>query len=170
MESNEARARLFWCGLIIGLLMLQVVTGLAAVTLASADSSFAVVPGYHEQALNWDETQAMAWKSAALGWQAMVQATAEADRLGWRRLTVDLRDRAGLPLTGANVTAVVFHHAHATEAHEVRFVEATDGIYQVETPMRQNGLWEVRLNVTRGGDRFVISHEIGVGMAERGSR
>ncbi len=155
-ESSEARARIFWCGLIVGLLMLQVVTGLAAVTLASADSSFAVVPGFHEQALNWDETQAKVRKSVGLGWQDDVYAAVEADVLGRRRLTVELRDRDGMPVTGANMTAVVFHHARANEAQKIRFVESKDAVYQAKIPMRQNGLWEVRLAVTRRGDHFVI--------------
>ena len=159
---GEAKARLIWCGLVVGLLTLQVAMGLTAVTLAGGDASFAVVPGYHKQALHWDETQAAARKSAALGWHDDVHVAEQADVLGRRTLTVELQDRAGHAVTGATVSAVVFHHARANEAQTVNFVESADGQYDVELSMRQSGLWEVRLDATRSGDRFLAIRQIDV--------
>jgi nitrogen fixation protein FixH len=149
--------------MVVALLGMQVVLGFAAVTLATGDASFAVVPGYHEQALHWDENRALLRNSAALGWIDRISADATADVLGRRTLSIALQDESGRPLTHASVAATVFHHARANEVQNVSFVEsAVPGRYSVELPMRQNGLWEVRLNATRGAKRFAMTRRIEV--------
>jgi nitrogen fixation protein FixH len=148
--------------LVVGLLTLQVAMGFAAVTLAGGDASFAVVPGYHEQALHWDEARAAARNSASLGWRDHIHAAEQADVFGRRQLTVELQDRAGVPLTAANVKAVVFHHARANEVQNVSFAEISNGRYEAELLMRQTGLWEIRLDASRGGDRLIATRQIDV--------
>lgn len=167
---GEAKARLIWCGLVIGLLTLQVAMGFAAVTLAGGDASFAVVPGYHERALQWDETQAAARKSAALGWHDNIRASAQADVLGRRLLTIELQDHVGVPVTNARVSAVVFHHARANEAQTVTVAEIDDGKYELELPMRNSGLWEIRIDAIRGGDHFIATRQIDVASSTKGAR
>ncbi len=167
---GEAKARLIWCGLVVGLLTLQVAMGFAAVTLAGGDSSFAVVPGYHERALHWDEAQAAARRSAALGWHDNVHAAAQADASGHRMLMITLQDRMAVPVMKARVSAVVFHHARANEAQTVQLVETDDGKYEVELPMRNSGLWEIRIDAIRGPDHFIATRQIGVTTSTRGWR
>ncbi len=56
LEQAERRARHFWVSLIVGLLGLQVAGGITAIFLSVGDPSMAIVPNYHQAALNWDVT------------------------------------------------------------------------------------------------------------------
>ncbi|HEX6986448.1 MAG TPA: FixH family protein, partial [Planctomycetaceae bacterium] len=163
----ERTAKLVWVGVVAGFLTLELVMCLVAATLAAGDPSFAVVPGYHEQALHWDETVAARRASDALGWTADVTAT-EADALGRRSLTVTLRDRRGQAVSGAAVEAELFHHARAGEVRTVPFAEAAAGTYETTTEMRRDGLWELRLSARRGDDRFVRARSIELGTDGKG--
>jgi nitrogen fixation protein FixH len=160
-HTGEAKSRLIWVGLIAGALGTHVILCVVTATIATSDPSFAVVPGYHQQALRWDEKLAADRAGAALGWSAEVVPGSTADVLGRRAVVVTLRDRDGRPVTGANVEANVFHHARAAEAHTVSFAETADaGTYAATTEMRRAGLWEVRLSVRRGDGRFVATQTI----------
>lgn len=166
---GEVRARFIWCGIVVALLVLQVVLGFAAVALAMADASFAVVPDYDERALRWDELQTVERKSADLDWSEKLSISETADALGRRSLAVELHDRFGRSVAGARVGAVVFHHARANQVRKVMLAESTvAGTYEMNLPMRQNGLWEVRLDVCRGRERFVATRQVEVGVAPEG--
>lgn len=169
-EAEELRAKFVWCGIVVGLLTLQVAMGLAAVTLSTGDASFAVAPRYHEQALGWDENQAVARKSADLAWTASINASVTADALGRRTLMIALHDRDHRSVSGARMEAVLFHHARANEVQNAVLQELEGGAYQATLPMRQAGLWEIRLNVTRGDERFVATHQVEVGTTMEGTR
>ena len=56
MQQLERRARRFWVSVIVGFLGLQVLIGVASVVLALNDPSVAVIPNYHQSALDWDVT------------------------------------------------------------------------------------------------------------------
>lgn len=161
--AGETSARFLWVGLIAGLLLAQIVMCVVAATLATGDPSFAIVPGYHDRALRWDETVAAERASAALRWEAEVIPAPIADVLGRRTVIVALRDHVGAPVSAAAVTARIFHHARAGEAREVSFQETADpGTYAVTTEMRRDGLWEFRMEANRGDERFVSTRTIDV--------
>ena len=73
---GETRAKLIWGGVVVGFLSLEIVMCLVAITLSSGDESFAVVPGYHEQALQWDETRAAHGKDGPFLFGAFTAADA----------------------------------------------------------------------------------------------
>lgn len=159
--AGETSARLLWVGLVAGLLLAQIVMCAVAATLATGDPSSAVVPGYHDRALRWDETVATERASDALGWGIDIAPSMTADVLGRRDVTVAIRDRSGAPVGGAAVEAAIFHHVRAGEVREVSFHETADpGTYAATTEMRRDGLWEFRTEANRGDERFVSTRII----------
>ncbi len=69
LERAERRARHFWVSLIVGLLGLQVAGGITAIFLSVGDPSMAIVPNYHQAALNWDVTHRAHQLTQQLGWK-----------------------------------------------------------------------------------------------------
>ncbi len=71
----------------------------------------------------------------ALGWQAAISRSGEA-------LTVVLHDRAGKPMTGAELSGDATHPLGATTDLALRFAEVQPGVYRATLPA---GRWQVRL-------------------------
>jgi nitrogen fixation protein FixH len=117
------------------------------------DPSVATEPDYYRKAVAWDEQRALARRSAALGWRAAI-ALEPAERPGATRFTVQLTDSAGNALDGALLTAQAFANARAGRMLPLSWVERAPGVYQSELGNALPGLWELRLQATRGGDVF----------------
>lgn len=168
---GETRAKLIWGGMVVGFLSLEIVMCLVAITLSSGDESFAVVPGYHEQALQWDETRAAAQASDSLGWSDIVVAGPTADLLGRRPMIIGLKDRNGTPISGSTVEAVLFHHARAGDVQSITFKETAEpGTYEAIAEMRRAGLWEVRIDAKRGNEHFMSTRQLEVGRSAGGTQ
>lgn len=155
----ERRAMFRWTGIIVGLLGIHMTLCLLAVYATSGSDSLAIEPSYHQRSLDWDSSRQALRDSAALGWKAVLDIDKTPDAFGRRAIEVILTDIQAEPITGATVTAVVFHHAHASNAAEVSLVEAGagTGVYATTHTMPPAGLWELRLTVERGQDVFLAT-------------
>lgn len=139
-----------WPFIIVGLLMVSVVAHVVLVVRAFDDPSFAVERDYYAKAVAWDERMAQERANEALGWTAGV----ELERRGeLTRLVIELRDVLGRDVAGADVQVQVFHKARSAEVLEAT-LDAKDGRYVAELPMRRAGRWEIRLRARRGDDVF----------------
>jgi hypothetical protein len=117
------------------------------------DPSFALESDYYRKAVSWDARQERARASQALGWHAQLSAEPAPQARGVA-LRVQLRDAQGGPLSGALVHVQAFANARAARVLEASLVEAPAGTYTGEIPSSVLGLWEFRLEATRGSDRF----------------
>ncbi|MEY2929349.1 MAG: hypothetical protein RL033_98 [Pseudomonadota bacterium] len=117
------------------------------------DPSFALEPDYYRKAVAWDSQRLLDRESQALGWHATLHAEpgTQASDL---QLEVQLRDAKGTPLAGALLHVRAFANARAARLLETSLVETTPGIYTGKVPSSVLGLWEFRLEATRGSDRF----------------
>jgi hypothetical protein len=160
--ASEAVARWVWPGLVIGLLGIQVGMGVVAVTLATGDPAWRVVPHYHDRAIHWDRVAAARTASDQLGWKSAVTIGRSADVYGHRDLVVELRDAIGQPVTGAQVTGELWHHGHPGELIQAVCRESPDvpGRYIGRAKVNRSGLWQVELNANRNGERFVQAAEM----------
>jgi hypothetical protein len=70
-------------------------------------------------------------------------------------------------LSGATVRLQAFANARAARRFEVALAEAAPGTYEGELPSAADGLWEFRLEATRGTARFAKIVRLSV---EGGSR
>jgi nitrogen fixation protein FixH len=147
-----------WPGLVIALLGAQLGMGAVAVTLATADPAWRVVPHYHEQALQWDGVVAARAASDRLGWNVSITPDETRSADGRRSLTVTLVDSLGRPVEGATVTVELWHHARPDALTTVRCEPSTEpGRYLGAARMNRTGLWQVEIAAQRRDERFAKS-------------
>jgi nitrogen fixation protein FixH len=129
--------------------------------VANRDASFAVEPDYYRKSLEWDQTMAQEDTNRALGWRLAV-AGERTSLPGRLRLVARLADRTGRPLDGAVVTVEARHGARAAEPVGGVLESGGEGRYAAELPLARPGLWELRFDVRRDGERFTarISAEL----------
>jgi nitrogen fixation protein FixH len=169
----QASARRFVMpAVVLGFLGAHMLFVLTAITVAVGDPSFAVVPDYYQKAVDWDEQKAERAASDALGWTVEVIPSRAVSIRGERDVEVVVHDADGVPVTGAAVSVTVYHHARASHVVEADLSPAdAPGHYAATLDMRNEGVWDITLRITRGDDRFVQAHKAYVrGAYEGGSR
>jgi nitrogen fixation protein FixH len=149
----ERKARRFWVSLIVGFLGLQVVIGFFSLYVAVGDPSAAVIPNYHQSALDWDVKQRAQQMLVQLGWEISVVATPVQN--GERSLQVMILGKNGQRIEHLNVSGKVFHHARGEELHKLRLKETDPGLYIASIPLERRGLWQVELLLE--GDHGIAS-------------
>ena len=133
-----------WGSLVVALLFSQILIGVAAIVLANNDPTVAVVPGYHQQAILWDESVQLRDNSRAMGWT--VQHTASGVP-GGNQLRWAVTDRDGKDIQDLQGRVLLYHHARANEPIELKMEEHPEGIL-----LNRTGLWQVEMTLTRGSD------------------
>lgn len=165
---TRARA---WIGpALVGAIVFADLIGAGALVYWSRnDPGFGVEPDYYAAGLKWDEARAAQERSDRLGWSATL--TDEGADGGRRRVTVELREAGGAPVTGATLHAVAFHNARSGARTTLGLRETSPGRYECDADLSRHGLWEFRLAGTRGADRFLATIPHAVGQAgTRGAR
>lgn len=148
--SAPRQKRSLWPWMVVGLLAIPVTVDLGVIWFVGSDPTFAVEPQYYQKAVNWDDEMAQRRANDALGWTTRVEVLPSADG---PTLRVHLLDRDGQPVTGAQVTAQTFHNARASQVLTAT-LQGDGDAYSAALAMRRPGVWEVRLAVQRGKDRF----------------
>jgi len=144
-------------GVVLGLLGGQMVFIAIAITLATGDRSFAVVPDYYQKAVDWDQRRDALAASDELGWRVELRPSGAVDALGRRNLSVAVHDAAGQPLAGAAVTVEYFHHARAKDFRAVELSEVVPGQYATAAQMPLAGRWQFDVVIERGEQRYVAT-------------
>jgi len=138
-NESESYAALKWGTFVVLLLGSQVAIGVAAIVLAGSDPSVAVVPGYHQKAILWDESVQLRQASLELGWTVELKMSPE-DK--GNLLTWTIRDRDGDTIDSLKGRVVMFHHARANESVEFRVEEHPSGVM-----LDRDGLWQIEMTL-----------------------
>ena len=154
LKQLERRARRFWVSVIVGFLSLQVVIGIVSIVLSISDPTLAVIPNYHQAALDWDVTHRARQLADQLGWQVDYNIV-PSEHAGRRSLLVTILDRAGKPLPGLNVSAKLYRHARGSVVDKFKLTTVADGNYQGDTKLTDVGLWQIELVIE--GDHGIAS-------------
>ena len=112
-----------------------------AISATSRDASHAVVEGYDEQALSWDEVKAARQHSMELGWQTKIFVDRAGDIHGNRGLTLQVTDRNGRPVTNADLQLRAFHRAAAGVPQQIKLNEVGPGSYHSSIRIDRAGKW-----------------------------
>jgi len=143
-----------WPLIIIGLLVVHTAAMLTAVTIASSDRSFAVIPNYYQDAVKWDQTKAAQQASDKLNWKVEIIIASTADPLGNRLVAVRIVDADGKAVEMQKVQLKYFHFSHGGNPHDVALL-ARDGKIEGAIPLRYEGFHEFNLTATAGEKVFV---------------
>lgn len=145
IERLERRASIFWPGLIVSLLLVNI--GICTMTvIAASRSNFVLEPDYYQKALDWDEEKAARARLADLGWQVTGRAGLAGD------LTVSVTDAQGKPADTAVISAMAFPHADAGDRREFTTLPESTGLFTAVNVIDRPGLWEVRLSLAAADD------------------
>jgi len=104
----------------------------AVATFSGGDTSNA-----YRKGLDYNDTLAAAERLAARGWQSQIGYD---DRAG--RLSLSVRDREEVPVTGLNIEAALSRPATAQEDQAVGLTEAEPGVYAADIKLAP-GLWVI---------------------------
>ena len=144
-----------WPMIIVGLLSVHVTLMITAAAIATRDRSFAVLPNYYENAVNWDKTRAEMDSSRKLGWNLQINPAPQVDPHGSRQVSILLTDAAGQPISNAKIDLTYYHHAHANESANITLNESEPGRFTTNLPMRHEGFWQFKVRAEAGGKTFV---------------
>ena len=158
-QDRDSRGR-FIPWVITSLLGITVIKYFIVISIISGDPSLAVENDYSHRALAWDEENAARTSSGNLGWTSALSLKSNPTSPGDSVFGLTLKDERGEPIAGARVQLSIFHRARASEIHEASAVTDASGQFTVSVPRSRRGLWEVRLDATRGADRFLENRTI----------
>jgi len=153
-DTARRRAAIFWPAFIVFLLLVPIVAAGFLVAAATGDPSFAVESDYHAKALAWDQHREQEARNEALGWALEPRAQPAPGRPGELSLVVTLADAGGALLDGADVSVEGFQLARSGEVQRAKLRAVSPGVLAATLPSDRPGLWELRFDVTRGGDHF----------------
>lgn len=152
--------------IVVGLLGGHMVFIFIAITLATGDRSFAVVPDYYQKAVDYDERKALLAKSAELGWSVDLSPSKQADALGQRDVVIQMLDAQGEPVRGLKVRVDAYHVARAGEPVMFECIEVLAGQYVGQAKIGKEGFWQFSIEASSGDQRFVADHRQFVPAAE----
>jgi nitrogen fixation protein FixH len=155
-----------WPLAVTTILGLTVAANIWLIRTASGDPSFAIEENYYERGVHWDDELAQRATNRALGWRIVATMTPEATGNGAVLLLV-LTDSAVAPIEGASVVVKAMHVARARSPLQVTLASAGPGQYQARLPVERAGLWEFRIDVHRGSDRFTSTERLDVPAGQR---
>lgn len=158
--QEERRAKRFWTVLVLLLLGIQLSIGFVAIRLSVGDPSLAIVPNYHQAALNWDEHRSAHTAIHRLGLDSRLEVSKHADTSGRRAVMFQLLDRHGQSIPGLKVTATIYHHARAAQSQTIGMEDVGKGIFMVSTFMPRDGLWQINLEIHGAPEPLRVSRTL----------
>ena len=142
LEYKEKSAQFLWTLFILGFFLIQAIIWSIAITWTLNDRSHAVVAGYDEKALLWDEQRAQQRASAKLGWRAGLHVDPVSDVRNQHIISLTITDAQDAPIAGASIELAAFHCARAGEPQQIELVETGEGIYAGTIRVGKTGLWQ----------------------------
>lgn len=147
IEAAEKKAKRFYIALVVFLFIIQSTIMGTVMHLAIGDPSAAVVPDYHNAALNWDETRHQREAAARLGWNVNFSASDVADDRGRRAIELSVLDADGKAVDNLIISGSLYHHALADDVIDVDLRSIGDGKYLTLAPAGREGIWQLELAI-----------------------
>ncbi|MCA9136377.1 MAG: FixH family protein [Planctomycetales bacterium] len=158
IESAEKRAKRFWIALVLFLFVIQCTIMGLVMHLAIGDPSSAVVPDYHNRALNWDKSRRTHEAVGRLGWTIQFSASDVADGRGMRAIELVIVDRSGNAIDDLLINGKLYHHARAGDVSSVQLKSVGQGKYMALVPAERSGLWQLELDIN--GAAEPVAHSV----------
>ena len=147
VESAEKRAKRVWIALVVFLCIIQSTIMGTVMHLAIGDPAGAVVPDYHNRALNWDATRRTHETAGRLGWEVTFEASDVADDRGMRAIELKIVDSEGAAIDDLVINGNLYHHAHADHVSPVSLKSVGEGKYLTLAPAARPGIWQLEVEI-----------------------
>lgn len=112
----------------------------------------------YDKGLHYNRNLEAAARMAALGWEASLETEFNGDLAGTVRVAVT--ENNGDPLYRADVVVEFERPTHEGYDFVVPLQPAGSGLYSAAFAAPLEGLWDLRLIVTRGSDLFVATERV----------
>jgi nitrogen fixation protein FixH len=155
----ERNAKRFWVSLVICLLGIQLSIGYVAIRLAGNDPSVAIVPDYHEASLHWDEHKSAISAPSRLGLVTDLDVSRVSNANGSRAIVFAITGDGGVDLSNLEVTAMIYHHARASNVQTLALLKAGDGRFMTNAMMPNDGIWQVNVTVVGAAEPIQVMEE-----------
>lgn len=158
-QRQEAEKRGSWIPWIFvaGFGVVFTVNAIMVYVAATTWTGIAVNRAY-DKGLHYNRNLEAAARMAALGWEASIETELTAERAGTVRVAVT--ENGGDPLTRADVVVEFERPTHEGYDFVVPLQPAGSGLYSAAFAAPLEGLWDLRLVVTRGSDLFVTTERV----------
>jgi nitrogen fixation protein FixH len=155
-EPDRAARRGSWIPwiLVAGFGVVLVANGIMVFVATVTWPGIAVNRSY-DKGLTYNRNLEAAARQEALGWTASIETPLTGELHGTARVTVT--DAAGEPLYRATATLAFERPTHEGHDFAVALESVGAGIYAAPFSVPLPGLWDLRLIVTRGEDRLVVT-------------
>ena len=148
-----------WPQAVTTILGITVAANIWLIRVASGDPSFAVEKDYYQRGVHWDDEMAQRARNRALGWRlAATLSPIETGR--GADLRIALTDSVVSPIEDASVVVTAVHVARAGQPVELTLAQRAPGEYEARVPIERAGLWELRIDIHRGADRFTATERL----------
>ena len=169
LQQKEQTAQFIWTVFILMFFVIQAVIWTVAITITASDTSHAVVAGYDEEALHWDDVRRERTASAALGWTSELKVSSSADLRDFRIVTVQLADRHKQPVENAILELDVFHRGRAANVQTISFNEMGPGVYSAKIRIDRTGFWQFSGFAKQDTNQFIINERVRIKPIKKGS-
>lgn len=159
-QRAERKAKRFYISLVLLLFAIQFTIGGIALKLAIGDPALAVVPDYHQAALNWDESQRASKASERLGWNLQVAVSEYPDASGRRAISVEAKDEKNTALETLSIAATVYRHADAGSHESIELPHTEGGRYLTMAEMPQSGVWQIEFSIEGADEPMTLSRTL----------
>lgn len=163
-KTRELTAQLLWTAFVLLFFVVQGILWTVAISVTAGDSSHAVVAGYDEQALQWDEVKKLQQASDRLGWKAEIMVDATGDVRGDHKVSVTLskesNETGGKDIEGVEVELTAFHRARAADPQTLTLEEITPGTYQGVLKVQHSGIWQFSGTASTANDKFLFEQKM----------
>ncbi len=156
----ERRARRFWGAFVVGLLTMSVSMWGYAVYLGVTDNATAIVPDYHQRALDWDRYARSVQASRELGWVVQFVPGKLDPQDVKRIIELFVRDSDGQLVRGCSGTLKMYHLARASAVYECELSETEPGTYSSRLPIERSGQWHCEVELHRDAEHFHWSEQL----------
>ncbi len=160
LHQIEKRAQLGWTAFILMFFLMQAIIWTFAISITSQDGSHAVVAGYDQQALHWDEVKKMRRESDELGWQTEFILDPSAEIGGNRKLTLQISDRDGVPVSNLTVSIDAFHRGRASDVQHITLKGISPGVYAGEVLIFKLGKWQFTGIATNADQKYLLENQV----------
>jgi nitrogen fixation protein FixH len=154
-----------WPLAVTTMLGLTVAANIWLIRVAGGDPSFAVEENYYERGVRWDDELEQRAHNRELGWRLAAKLSPIQQESG-ALLRITLADSAVMPISGASVVVRAVHVARAGHPMELTLAAGAPGEYEVRVPIARAGIWELRIDVQRGKERFTATERLDVHTAQ----
>ncbi|WP_222184822.1 FixH family protein [Geminicoccus harenae] len=149
---REARSRRIVLGSLAAFALVVLAMNGFLITMAVKTWRGLAVDSPYERGLSYNQTLEQVRAQTALGWQVEVAFRASAPSEG--KLDVTLRDKAGQPISGAELEVVLVRPTQAGSDFRAYLNGVGSGVYQAELAFPAAGVWDAYLAARAGEDSY----------------